>query len=43
MGSANNIGIRLAKTNYVLILNPDVKLMEDTLMNLSSGISQFVY
>ena len=38
MGSANNIGIRFAKTNYVLILNPDVKLMEDTLMNLSSGI-----
>ena len=38
MGSANNIGIRLAKTNYVLILNPDVKLIEDTIINLSSEI-----
>ena len=38
MGSANNIGIRLAKTNYVLILNPDVKLMENTIISLSSEI-----
>ena len=38
MGSANNIGIRLAKSNYILILNPDVKLMEDTIINLSSEI-----
>jgi len=38
MGSANNIGIRFAKTNYVLILNPDVKLIEDTIINLSSEI-----
>ena len=38
MGSANNIGIKLAKTNYVLILNPDVKLMQDTIINLSSEI-----
>ncbi len=38
MGSANNIGIKLAKTNYVLILNPDVKLMQDTINNLTSEI-----
>ncbi len=38
MGSANNIGIRLAKTNYVLILNPDVKLTQDTIINLTSEI-----
>jgi len=38
MGSANNIGIKLAKTNYVLILNPDVKLMQNTIINLTSEI-----
>ncbi len=38
MGSANNIGIKLAKTNYVLILNPDVKLTQDTIINLTSEI-----
>ena len=38
MGSANNVGIMLAKTNYVLILNPDVKLMQDTIDHLSSEI-----
>jgi len=38
MGSANNIGIKLAKTNYVLILNPDVKLMKDTIINLTSEV-----
>ena len=38
MGSANNIGIKLAKTDYVLILNPDVKLMQDTIINLISEV-----
>jgi len=38
MGSANNIGIKLAKTNYVLILNPDVKLMQDTIIHLTAAI-----
>jgi GT2 family glycosyltransferase len=38
MGSANNIGIKLAKTNYVLILNPDVKLTQNTMVNLTSEI-----
>jgi GT2 family glycosyltransferase len=38
MGSANNIGIKLAKTNYVLILNPDVKLTQNTIVNLTSEI-----
>ena len=38
MGSANNIGIKLAKTNYVLILNPDVKLTQNTIINLTYEI-----
>ena len=38
MGPANNIGIKLAKTDYVLILNPDVKLTQNTLINLTSEI-----
>ena len=38
MGSANNIGIKLAKTNYVLILNPDVELTQNTIVNLTSEI-----
>ena len=31
MGAGNNIGIKLAKTDYVLILNPDVILEKNTL------------
>ena len=31
MGAGNNIGIKNAKTNYVMILNPDVILEENTL------------
>ncbi len=31
MGSGNNIGIRAAKTEYVLILNPDVVLEKNTI------------
>ena len=34
MGSGNNIGIKLSKTDYVLILNPDVKLEPNTLDEL---------
>ena len=30
----NNIGIRYAKSDYVLILNPDVLLFEETIINL---------
>ena len=38
MGPANNIGIKLVQTKYVLILNPDVELMQDTIINLKSEI-----
>ena len=44
MGAGNNIGIRLAKTDYVLLLNPDVKLESNTLDELylaSKKISDF--
>ena len=34
MGSGNNIGIKLAKTNYVLVLNPDVIFEHNTLEEL---------
>ena len=34
MGAGNNIGIKYAKTNYVLILNPDVTLQKDALENI---------
>ena len=34
MGAGNNIGIKHAKSDYVLILNPDVLLFEDTIDNL---------
>jgi len=42
MGSGNNVGIRLVKTEYVLILNPDVILEPNTLEQLmiSSKIDQ---
>jgi GT2 family glycosyltransferase len=44
MGSANNIGINLAETNYVLLLNPDVTLQPDTLDKIflaSKELSEF--
>ena len=44
MGTGNNIGIKYAKTNYVMILNPDVILEENTLENIflaSKEISDF--
>jgi len=34
MGTANNLGITLSKTDYVLILNPDVVLEQNTLHEL---------
>ena len=34
MGSGNNVGIKLTKTDYVLILNPDVILEPNTLEEL---------
>ena len=34
MGTVNNIGIRAAKTEYVLILNPDVILEKNTIEEL---------
>ena len=34
MGSANNIGLKFAKTDYALIINPDVRLENETLDNL---------
>jgi GT2 family glycosyltransferase len=36
-GKANNIGLRLAKTNYVFLLNPDAVLFDDTLEVLESN------
>jgi GT2 family glycosyltransferase len=36
-GKANNIGLRLAKTKYVFILNPDTVLHKDTLEVLTSN------
>ena len=39
MGSANNKGIKLSKTDYVFVINPDVKFYKDSLqelMNFSS-------
>ena len=44
MGAGNNIGIKLAKTDYVLILNPDVVLEKNTLDELflaSNELSNF--
>ena len=36
MGSANNKGIKLCKTDYAFIINPDVKFYKDTLDELIS-------
>ena len=35
-GAGNNLGIKLARSNYVLILNPDTILFEKTIPNLIS-------
>ena len=34
MGSANNKGIKLCKTDYAFVINPDVKFYENTLQEL---------
>ena len=34
MGAGNNIGIEYAKSDFVLILNPDVLLFKNTIDNL---------
>ncbi len=42
MGAANNIGIKLTKTDHVLILNPDVVLESNTLEELYLSSKQLV-
>ena len=37
MGVGNNIGIKLSKTDYVFVINPDVKLETNTLNDLYSA------
>ena len=34
MGSANNKGIKLCKTDYAFVINPDVKFYENTIQTL---------
>ena len=31
MGAANNIGIKLCKTDYAFVINPDVKFYKNTM------------
>ena len=40
MGSANNKGIKLCKTDYAFVINPDVKFYADTLQELISFSSK---
>lgn len=40
-GCANNIGIRSANTEYVLILNPDIKINEDSINILYEKINKY--
>ena len=44
MGTSNNLGIKLSKTDYVFIINPDTKLKEDTidkLIEASKSLNDF--
>jgi GT2 family glycosyltransferase len=41
MGSANNKGIKLCRTEYAFIINPDVKFYQDTLQELISLSSKY--
>jgi len=44
MGAANNKGIKLCKTDYAFVINPDVKFFENTmseLINLSSVYNDY--
>ncbi len=38
-GKANNIGIHKSKTDYVFVLNPDAKLLKNTLDDLFKALS----
>ena len=40
MGAANNKGIKLSKTDYVFVINPDVKFHKDALQELISFSSK---
>jgi GT2 family glycosyltransferase len=41
MGSANNKGIQLCKTDYVFVINPDVKFYENTMQELITLSSRY--
>ena len=41
MGPANNKGIRLCKTDYAFVINPDVKFYEDTMKELITLSSKY--
>ena len=41
MGSANNKGIKLCKTDYAFVINPDVKFYENTMQELISLSSKY--
>ena len=41
MGSANNKGIKLSKTDYVFVINPDVKFYKDSLQELINFSSKY--
>ncbi len=41
MGSANNKGIKLSKTDYAFVINPDVKFYENTLQELINFSSKY--
>ena len=40
-GKANNLGIRIAKGKYILVLNPDIILMKNTLSKLFNFMEKF--
>jgi len=41
MGAANNKGIKLCKTDYAFVINPDVKFHEDTIQELIALSSKY--
>ena len=41
MGAANNIGIKLCKTDYAFVINPDVKFYESTMSELITLSSKY--
>ena len=40
MGAGNNIGLKSCKTQYAYILNPDIKLNQNTIKNLINGLNE---